>query len=77
MSERRTHAIMWVSLILLGGSLSALIWGINHAIGIDPVAKYNCDIAEISPDYTPAMKQECRKKLKESLNDINSKTRNR
>ena len=23
--------------------------------------KYNCDIAEISPDFTPAMKQECRK----------------
>jgi hypothetical protein len=43
-----------------------LIWGINNAIGIDPVAKYNCSIAEISPDYTPAMKQECRKKLKES-----------
>ena len=25
------------------------------------VIKYNCDIAEISPDFTPAMKQECRK----------------
>ena len=66
MSERRTHTIMIIALIILGGSLAGLIWGINNAIGIDPVAKYNCSIAEISPDYTPAMKQECRKKLKES-----------
>ena len=28
---------------------------------MDRVVKYNCDIAEISPDFTPAMKQECRK----------------
>jgi hypothetical protein len=57
---------MVIVLIFLGGSLVALIWGINNAIGIDPVAKYNCSIAEISPDYTPAMKQECRKKQKEA-----------
>ena len=25
------------------------------------VIKYDCEIAEISPDFTPAMKQECRK----------------
>jgi hypothetical protein len=57
---------MVIALAVLGTSLAGLIWGINNAVGVDPVAKYNCDIAEISPDYTPAMKQECRKKLKES-----------
>ena len=66
MSEHRTHIIMWIALLVLGSSLAGLIWGINSAIGIDPVAKYNCSIAEISPDYTPAMKQECRQKQKES-----------
>lgn len=25
------------------------------------VIEYNCDMAEISPDFTPAMKQECRR----------------
>ena len=31
------------------------------------VIQYNCEISEISPDFTPAMKQECRKlrKLKQ------------
>lgn len=66
MNDRRTHLIMVIALAVLGTSLAGLIWGINNAVGVDPVAKYNCDIAEISPDYTPAMKQECRKKLKES-----------
>jgi hypothetical protein len=61
MNDRRTHTIMIAALIFLVASLGALIWGINDAVGIDPVAKYNCDIAEISPDYTPAMKQECRR----------------
>ena len=61
MNDRRTHVIMVAALIFLVTSLAGLIWGINNAVGVDPVAKYNCDIAEISPDYTPAMKQECRR----------------
>lgn len=64
MSVRRTHIFMYVALTVLGGSLVGLIWGINNAIGIDLVAKYDCQLAEISPDYTPAMKQECRKRKK-------------
>jgi len=57
---------MVLALIFLITALAGLIWGINNAVGGDPVAKYNCSIAEISPDYTPAMKQECRQKQKES-----------
>ena len=53
--------IMYIALIFLGGSLVALIWGIHHTLGIAPTAKYNCSIAEISPDYTTAMKEECRR----------------
>lgn len=52
---------MWLALALLGTALVSLIWGIHNALGIDPGAKYNCSIAEISPDYTPAMKEECRR----------------
>lgn len=46
--------------------LSLLVFfGFVITIGLDAelgrVIKYNCEIAEISPDFTPAMKQECRK----------------
>jgi hypothetical protein len=51
---------MTIVLILLGSSLVALIWGIHNTLGIVTTAKYNCSLAEISPDYTPAMKEECR-----------------
>lgn len=64
MNDRRTHMIMTAALIFLGVSLGALIWGINSAI--DTPVLYDCRIAEISPDFTPAMKEECRKKQKET-----------
>ena len=42
-----------------------VLFGFVIVLGLDAefsrVIKYNCDIAEISPDFTPAMKQECRK----------------
>jgi hypothetical protein len=58
---------MTAALIFLGVSLFALIWGINSAIDVnDNMMQYDCRIAEISPDFTPAMKQECRNKQKEA-----------
>jgi hypothetical protein len=64
MSERRTYIIMYLALTVLGVSLVSLLYGI-HAV-LPKEATYDCRIAEISPDYTPAMKQECRQKQKES-----------
>jgi len=50
--------------IMICSSLMA-IFGFMVVEGLDAefnrVVKYNCEIAEISPDFTPAMKQECRK----------------
>jgi hypothetical protein len=53
---------MVVALVFLGTALAGLIWGINHAIGVDPVVRYDCGIAEISPDYPVAVKEACRKR---------------
>ena len=67
MNDSRTHLIMVIALAFLGVSLFAIIWGINSAIDVnDNMMRYDCRIAEISPDFTPAMKAECRKKQKEA-----------
>jgi len=65
MNDRRTHMIMIAALIFLGTSLAGLIWGINATLNQSPIM-YDCRIAEISPDFTPAMKEACRAKQKES-----------
>jgi len=46
----------------LATALIALLYGIHDVSPKETV--YDCRIAEISPDYTPAMKEECRKKLR-------------
>jgi hypothetical protein len=55
---------MYIALIVLGSSLFGLLYGIHSVLPREAI--YDCSIAEISPDYTPAMKQECRQKQKES-----------
>lgn len=64
MSEHRTYIFMYIALIVLGSSLFGLLYGIHSVLPREAI--YDCSIAEISPDYTPAMKQECRQKQKES-----------
>jgi hypothetical protein len=64
MSERRTYVIMYAALAVLGVSLVSLLYGIHSVLPREAV--YDCRIAEISPDFTPAMKSECRKKQKEA-----------
>ena len=64
MTALKEHLIMWPLLIVLGTMLCGLLYGIHSVLPKDAV--YDCRIAEISPDYTPAMRDACRKKLKES-----------
>jgi hypothetical protein len=64
MTRVKEQLIMWSILIALGAALSALLYGIHDVLPKSAV--YDCRIAEISPDYTPAMREECRKKQKES-----------
>ena len=59
MSRLKEHLLMWPALIILGTCLFGLLYGIHSYLPRE--ATYNCSIAEISPDYTPAMKQECRR----------------
>jgi hypothetical protein len=65
MTTRKEHLLMWSALVVLGAALFSLLYGIHSVLPREAV--YDCRIAEISPDYTPAMREECRKKLKESL----------
>ena len=65
MTTLKEHLIMWPTIIVLGALLVSLLYGIHNVLPKE--AMYDCRIAEISPDYTPAMREECRKKLKESL----------
>ena len=60
MTTLKEHLIMWPALIVLGGAMLGLMYGIHTYLGAGPTI-YNCSIAEISPDYTPAMKEECRR----------------
>jgi hypothetical protein len=59
MTTIKEHLLMWPTLILLGVAVFTLLYGVNQ-LG-NGQAMYNCSIAEISPDFTPAMKEECRK----------------
>ena len=56
-------------------SVIGLVWlGINIVQMYLPkhgVYVYNCSVAEIHPDFTPAMRQACRKQFKkETQNDL-------
>ena len=59
MTTLKEHLIMWPVLILLGVTLITLLYGIHTWLPAQTM--YNCSIAEISPDFTPAMKEECRR----------------
>ena len=59
MTTLKEHLIMWPTLVVLGLAMFALLYGINTMLPADKM--YDCRIAEISPDFTPAMKEECRK----------------
>lgn len=59
MTTLKEHLIMWPALIVLGSALIGILYGI-HSVLPQEVA-YNCSIAEISPDFTPKMREECRK----------------
>jgi hypothetical protein len=60
MTTLKEHLIVWPTLIFLGASCFGLIYLGNHLFP-DYNPTYNCSLAEISPDFTPAMKEECRK----------------
>ena len=58
-SKLKEHLIMWPALIILGGSLIELLYGINNAMPVE--TKIDCRMAEISPDIPVAAKEACRK----------------
>jgi hypothetical protein len=59
MTTLKEHLLMWPALIILGSVMFALLYGIHSWMPAQTMI--NCNIAEISPDFTPAMREECRK----------------
>lgn len=59
MTTLKEHLLMWPALIFLGSALFGLLYGVHSYLPQEAV--YNCTLAEISPDFTPKMREECRK----------------
>jgi hypothetical protein len=65
MTSLKEHLIMWPTLAALFLAMCGLLYGISNLLP-DQKAVYDCSIAEISLDFTPAMREECRKIKKET-----------
>jgi hypothetical protein len=59
-SDLKLRLIMWPALVLLGSATAGLIYMI-HTVLPDTQSTYNCALSEISPDFNPKMRDECRK----------------
>jgi hypothetical protein len=59
-SDLKVQLIMWPVLAMLGLAMASLIYMIHTALP-NTGATYNCALAEISPDFTTKMREECRK----------------
>jgi hypothetical protein len=59
-----------IALLAIGGSLLVILMIgliiLGNTVAGTGQRMYNCSIAEISPDFTPKMREECRKLRKES-----------
>jgi hypothetical protein len=60
MTTLKEHLLMWPALAVLATMMGLLFYGISSSMGPGQMM-INCSIAEISPDYTPEMRAECRK----------------
>jgi ABC-type cobalt transport system substrate-binding protein len=67
MNDRVIYLLVIIGTTLLFVTMFVVLYSIGNYLGIDHEARYDCSIAEISPDFSPTMKAECRKKLKESV----------
>ena len=60
MSDAKVNLIIWPVLLLLGISMFGILYGINSMVDDMGPRMYDCALAEISPDFTPKMREECR-----------------
>jgi hypothetical protein len=67
MTKLKEHLIMWPVLILLGGAMFGLLYGIHAYLPTQGTVVYNCTWVEISPDIPPKVKEECRKRNAERI----------
>ena len=59
MTSIKEHLIMWLVLTLIGGLLFGLLYSIHSYLPRE--VRYDCRLAEISPDILPTAKEACRK----------------
>jgi hypothetical protein len=62
------EALQVIGLSLLGVAVACLMFGLivlGNTVAGSGQRMYNCSIAEISPDFTTAMREECRKLRRE------------
>jgi len=56
--------LLFISILI---AMLGLIYLANTAVDNSKPRMYNCSIAEISPDFTTAMREECRQQRKVSI----------
>lgn len=61
MSENIRYALMFVAVVLLSVAMVALIVISTTVLPQPEVRRINCTWSEISPDFSPAMREACRK----------------
>lgn len=68
MSENIRYALMFVAVVLLSVGMVVLIVISTTVLPQPKVRKIDCTWSEISPDFTPAMREACRKARNERSN---------
>jgi len=61
MSENIRYALMFVAVVLLSVAMVALIVISTTVLPQPEVRRIDCTWSEISPDFSPAMREACRK----------------
>jgi hypothetical protein len=68
MSENIRYALMFVAVVFVAIGMVALIVISTTVLPQPQVRRIDCTWSEISPDFTPAMREACRKARNERSN---------
>ena len=68
MSENIRYALMFVAVVFVAIGMVALIVISTTVLPQPQVRRIDCTCSEISPDFTPAMREACRKARNERSN---------
>jgi hypothetical protein len=69
---RNTRVINLISALLIAASSLLLLYGMIKIVDHSVVVRYDCRIAEISPDIPVKVKEQCRQMLRNEQEAINN-----